>query len=256
MEANFAGTSFLTLDKLRTLQYGSEIVNVVADATEAHGPGLGTFAYDDEGVAAQCTPIITNGLFTGYLTSRDTAAAIGASRSGGCLRAEGWNRLPIVRMTNVSILPGESPLTLEQLIASTEHGVLMETNRSWSIDDKRYNFQFGCEIGWEIVGGKRGRMLKNPSYSGITTEFWNCDGCHLLARSVDAVGHSQLRQRPAATGDGHRPRRSAGKVSRHRGRHGVQREQLAFGNWQLALVLRCENFLLWSPTVKSTLSRA
>jgi len=173
MEANFAGTSFLTLEKLRSLKYGSDIVNVVADATEAHGPGLGTFAYDDEGVAAQCTPIITNGLFTGYLSSRDTAEAIGASRSGGCLRAESWNRLPIVRMTNVSILPGSEPLTLEELIASTERGVLMETNRSWSIDDKRYNFQFGCEIGWEIVGGKRTRMLKNPSYSGITTEFWN-----------------------------------------------------------------------------------
>ena len=173
MEANFAGTSFLTLDKLRTLRYGSEIVNAVADATEAHGPGLGTFAYDDEGVAAQRTPIITNGLFTGYLSSRDTAAAIGATRSGGCLRAESWNRLPIVRMTNVSVLPGDKPLTFEELIASTDRGVLMETNRSWSIDDKRYNFQFGCEIGWEIVGGKRGRMLKNPSYSGITTEFWN-----------------------------------------------------------------------------------
>ena len=173
MEANFAGTSFLTLDQLRTLKYGSEMVNVVADATPAHGPGLGTFAYDDEGVAAQRTPIITNGLFTGYLTSRDTAAAIGATRSGWCLRAENWNRLPIVRMTNVSILPSESPLTLEQLIASTDHGILMETNRSWSIDDKRFNFQFGCEIGWEIRDGKRGRMLKNPSYSGITTEFWN-----------------------------------------------------------------------------------
>ncbi len=173
MEANFAGTSFLTLDKLNHLQYGSDIVNVVADARESHGPGLGTFAYDDEGVAAQCTPIITNGRFTGYLSSRDTAPAIGAKRSGGCLRAEGWARLPIVRMTNVSILPGETPLSLEELIASTEHGVLMQTNKSWSIDDKRYNFQFGCEMGWEIVGGKRGRMLKNPSYSGITTEFWN-----------------------------------------------------------------------------------
>ena len=173
MEANFAGTSFLTLDKLRTLKYGSEIVNAVADATESHGPGLGTFAYDDEGVAAQSTPIITNGLFMGYLSSRDTAAAIGASRSGGCLRAESWNRLPIVRMTNVSVLPGNDPLTLEDLIASTDRGILMQTNRSWSIDDKRYNFQFGCEIGWEIVGGRRGRMLKNPSYSGITTEFWN-----------------------------------------------------------------------------------
>jgi TldD protein len=116
MEANFAGTSFLTLDKLRTLKYGSEIVNVVADATEAHGPGLGTFAYDDEGVAAQRTPIITNGLFTGYLTSRDTAAAIGATRSGRCAPKAGTG-LPIVRMTNVSMLPSESPLTLEQLIA-------------------------------------------------------------------------------------------------------------------------------------------
>ncbi|MBS1850994.1 MAG: TldD/PmbA family protein [Acidobacteria bacterium] len=173
MEANFAGTSFLTLDKLRSLRYGSDLVNVVADARQEHGPGLGTFAYDDEGVPAQCTPIISNGLFTGYLSSRETAHAIGENRSGGTLRAESWNRLPIIRMTNISILPGETPLTLEQLIASTDHGIFMQTNRSWSIDDKRYNFQFGTEIGWEIKNGKRVRMLKNPSYSGITTEFWN-----------------------------------------------------------------------------------
>jgi TldD protein len=173
MEANFAGTSFLTLDKLRKLRYGSDLVNVVADATTLHGPGLGTFAYDDEGVAAQCTPIITNGLFTGYLSSRETASAIGESRSNGTMRAEGWNRLPIIRMTNVSILPGEKPLTLDQLLADTDDGIFMHTNRSWSIDDKRYNFQFGCEIAWEIKNGKLSRMLKNPSYSGITTEFWN-----------------------------------------------------------------------------------
>src|SRR5215472_4757543 len=173
MEANFAGTSFLTLDKLRKLRYGSELVNVVADARQEHGPGLGTFGFDDEGVPAQCTPIITNGLFTGYLTSRETAHTIGETRSGGTLRAEGWNRLPMIRMTNVSILPGEKPLTLEQLVEATAHGILMQTNRSWSIDDKRYNFQFGCEIAWEIKNGKRVRTLKNPSYSGITTEFWN-----------------------------------------------------------------------------------
>jgi TldD protein len=173
MEANFAGTSFLTLDKLGKLRYGSDLVNVVADARQDHGPGLGTFGFDDEGVPAQCTPIITHGLFTGYLSSRETAHTIGASRSGGTLRAEGWNRLPMIRMTNISILPGENPLTLEQLIADTDDGIYMETNKSWSIDDKRYNFQFGCEIGWEIKKGKRGRMLKNPSYSGITTEFWN-----------------------------------------------------------------------------------
>src|SRR5580765_131735 len=173
MEANFAGTSFLTLEKLRTLRYGSDLVNVVADATEQHGPGLGTFAYDDEGVQAQCTPIITNGLFTGYISSRETAHTIGETRSNGTMRAEGWNRIPLVRMTNISILPGEKPLTFDQLIAGTDDGIYMQTNRSWSIDDKRYNFQFGCEIGWEIKGGKLGRMFKNPSYSGITTEFWN-----------------------------------------------------------------------------------
>jgi TldD protein len=173
MEANFAGTSFLTLDKLGKLQYGSELVNVVADARQEHGPGLGTFGFDDEGVPAQCTPIITDGLFTGYLSSRETAHTIGTTRSGGTLRAESWNRLPMIRMTNISILPGKNPLTFEQLIADTDNGIYMETNKSWSIDDKRYNFQFGCEIGWEIKNGKRGRMLKNPSYSGITTEFWN-----------------------------------------------------------------------------------
>jgi TldD protein len=172
-EANFAGTSFLTLDKLDNLQYGTPLVNVVADATEAHGPGLGTFAYDDEGVAAQCVPIITEGQFKGYLSSRDMAALIGRKRSGGNLRAESWNRVPIVRMTNVSLLPKPNGPSFAELIASTDDGIYMQTNRSWSIDDKRYNFQFGCEIAWEIKGGRLGRMLKNPSYSGITTEFWN-----------------------------------------------------------------------------------
>ncbi|HYG98586.1 MAG TPA: TldD/PmbA family protein [Terriglobales bacterium] len=173
MEANFAGMSFLTTDKLRKLRYGSELVNVVADATQQHGPGLGTFAYDDEGVPAQCTPIISHGEFVGFLTSRETASAVGLSQSGATVRADGWNRMPMIRMTNVSILPGEKPLTLDQLIADTDHGIYFQTNRSWSIDDKRYNFQFGTEIGWEIKGGRLGRMLKNPSYSGITTEFWN-----------------------------------------------------------------------------------
>jgi TldD protein len=173
-EANFAGMSFLTVEKLRKLQYGSEIVNVVADARLAHGPGLGTFAYDDEGVPAQCTPIITNGLFTGYLSNRETAAAIGETRSNGTMRTECWNRLPIIRMTNISLNPGT--WKYDDLLADTDDAILMETNRSWSIDDRRYHFQFSTEIGWEIKGGKKARMIKNPSYSGITTEFWNsCD---------------------------------------------------------------------------------
>jgi TldD protein len=173
-EANFAGMSFLTVDKLRKLRYGSEIVNVVADARLEHGPGLGTFGYDDEGVPAQCTPIISNGLFTGYLSNRESAAEIGEKRSSGTMRTESWNRLPIIRMTNVSLQPGT--WKYDDLIADTDDAILMETNRSWSIDDRRYQFQFSTEIGWEIKGGKKGRMIKNPSYSGITTEFWNsCD---------------------------------------------------------------------------------
>jgi TldD protein len=173
-EANFAGMSFLTVDKLRKLKYGSDIVNVVADARLRHGPGLGTFAYDDEGVPAQCTPIITNGLFTGYLSNRETASAIGDDRSNGTMRTESWNRLPIIRMTNISINPGT--WQYGDLIADTDDAILMDTNRSWSIDDRRYHFQFSTEISWEIKGGKKGRMIKNPSYSGITTEFWNsCD---------------------------------------------------------------------------------
>ncbi len=173
-EANFAGTSFLTLDKLNKLRYASDIVNVVADARLDHGAGLGTFAYDDEGVPAQCTDIIKDGQFRGYLSNRETAHLVGLQRSSGTMRTESWNRLPIIRMTNISLLPGN--WSFDDLIGDTDEAILMETNRSWSIDDRRYQFQFSTEIGWEIKGGKKGRMLKNPSYSGITTDFWNsCD---------------------------------------------------------------------------------
>jgi len=175
-EANYAGMSFLTLDKLNHLQYGSEIVNVVCDARIEHGPGLGTFAFDDEGVAAQSTDIIRDGQFVGYMTSRETASAVDEQRSNGTMRADGWSRIPLIRMTNVSLKPGRQ--TLEEVL-DADHAIYMETNKSWSIDDKRYNFQFGCEIGWEIRNGKRTRMLKNPSYSGITTEFWN--SCRAIA---------------------------------------------------------------------------
>ena len=175
-EANYAGMSFLTLDQLNRLRYGSPLVNVVCDARPEHGPGLGTFAFDDEGVPAQSTDIIRDGLFTGYMTSRETAAAIGEVRSNGTMRADGWARLPLIRMTNVSLRPGRQSL---DEVMGADHAIYMETNRSWSIDDKRYNFQFGCEVAWEMRHGKKVRMLKNPSYSGITTEFWNA--CQAIA---------------------------------------------------------------------------
>jgi TldD protein len=170
-EANYAGMSFLTLDKLGKLRYGSDIVNVVCDARLDHGPGLGTFAFDDEGVPARQNDIIRSGLFVGYMTSRETASAVGEPRSNGTMRADGWARIPLIRMTNVSLKPGAQ--SLDEVFGGSDHAIYMETNKSWSIDDKRYNFQFGCEIAWEIRNGKRVRMLKNPSYSGISTEFWN-----------------------------------------------------------------------------------
>ncbi len=171
-EAAFAGTSWVKPGDLGTLRYGSPIVNITADATV---PGsLGSFGYDDEGVPARREHLVRDGVLAGFLSSRESAAAIGLG-SSGAMRADGWARTPLVRMTTVSLEPGTAG-TLDELIADTTSGVYMETNDSWSIDDKRLNFQFGCEIGWEIKGGKRGRMLRNPDYTGITPAFWgSCD---------------------------------------------------------------------------------
>ena len=171
-EAAFAGTSFLTTDKLGSFRYGSDHVNIRIDSTSPGG--LGTFAFDDEGVPASEGWAVEDGMFVGYLMSRETAAALGL-RSNGTMRADGWSRVPIIRMTNVSVMPGEAG-TLDDLIADTDDGILMDTNRSWSIDDKRFNFQFGTEIGWEIKKGKRGDMVRNQTDTGITPEFWgSCD---------------------------------------------------------------------------------
>ena len=171
-EAAFAGRSFLTTDKRNRFRYGSDIVNLTADSIRP--TGLGTFGWDDEGIPSSSTALVKDGQFVGYLMSRETASKLGL-QSNGCMRAEGWNRIPLIRMTNVSLEPGT--WNLDDLIADTDDGVFMETNRSWSIDDLRLNFQFGTEIGYEIKRGKVGRMLKNCTYGGITPEFWNsCDG--------------------------------------------------------------------------------
>ncbi len=166
-EAAFAGTSHLELPRLGTHRYGSDLMNITADATL---PGaLGTFGFDDEGTPAQCVDIVKNGTWVGVLSGRDSAAMAGLP-PGGMVRADGYNRLPMVRMTNVGLLPGDS--SLEEIIADTKDGVYMATNRSWSIDDKRLNFQFGTEIAWEVKNGTLGRMLRNPTYTGITPQFW------------------------------------------------------------------------------------
>ena len=172
MEANYAGTSFLTTDQLRVLRFGSEHVTLMADGTLPGG--LATFGYDDEGVEAQRWPIVENGLFVGYLTSRELAHTIGESRSRGCVRADGWHHVPMIRMVNLSLMPERG--SLDDLLADTDDGLYLETNRSWSIDQLRYNFQFKTEIAWEIKRGRRVRMLRNPTYQGITPRFWNsCD---------------------------------------------------------------------------------
>jgi TldD protein len=180
-EAAFAGTSWLDLRQLGSLRYGSDLMNIVIDPTL---PGaLGTFGYDDEGTAATPRHAVREGIWVGVLAGRDSAAVAGLDY-GGSVRADGWARLPMVRMTNVGLEPG--PHSLDEMVAATDDGVLMDVNRSWSIDDKRLNFQFGCEIGWEIRNGRRGRMLRNPTYTGIGPRFWA--SMDMLASDVTAWG--------------------------------------------------------------------
>lgn len=170
-EASYAGTSFMTLEKLGNLRYGSEEVNIYADATIEGG--LGSFAYDDEGVPAQRIPLVKDGLFVGYLSSRETANVIGRS-SSGAMRADGWNRIPLIRMTNINLEPGD--WDFEALLADSENGIFLDTNKSWSIDDRRLNFQFGTEVAWRIKNGKPAQLYRNATYTGITPVFWNsCD---------------------------------------------------------------------------------
>ena len=189
-EASFAGTSFITIDELGVLQYGSPAVNITADATLPRG--LGTFGWDDEGSPAERFPIVNRGRFVNYLTSRETAWWLANNYqhtsplpplpfSNGTMRADGWGRLPLIRMTNISLEPGG--WTLEALISDTDDGLLLDTPKSWSLDDKRLNFHFGTEVAYEIKNGKLGRLLRDASYTDRTPRFWNscdavCDATH------------------------------------------------------------------------------
>jgi TldD protein len=174
MEEAYAGSSFVRPEDRGKLRYASDLVSITADATLSGG--LGSFGFDDEGVPAQRVPIIVDGIFQNFLSSRETAPVIG-ERSSGAMRADGWSNMPLIRMTNISIEPREG--SLQDIIGDTKDGIFMATNQSWSIDDHRVNFQFGCEIAWRIKDGKLTEMYRNPNYTGITTEFWG---------SCDAVG--------------------------------------------------------------------
>ncbi len=170
-EANFSGTSFLEIEQLNKLQYGSGAVTIVVDNTL--DGGMATCGYDDEGTRCGRSDIVRDGVLAGYEMSNDTARAIDRE-SNACVRAQSWEFVPMIRMCNLSLLPGNVPF--DGLFEDVRDGIYMESNRSWSIDDRRLNFQFGCEIAWEVKNGKRGRMLKNPTYAGMTPAFWNsCD---------------------------------------------------------------------------------
>ncbi len=167
-ERNFSGTSFATVDKLGKLQYGSPIINVFSDPT--HPYGLSSYGYDDEGVKAHKAELIKDGILVGYLSSRETAAMI-STRSTAAMRADSWGNIPIVRITNVNLEPGDK--SFDDIISSVDDGIYMSTISSWSPSDDRSSFEFGCEIAWEIKGGKPGQVYKNPTFSGRTVDFWN-----------------------------------------------------------------------------------
>ncbi len=167
-EAGFAGTSFLSVGDLGELPYGSPAMSVESDATLPGG--LGSFPWDDEGVPTHRYPLVEKGTLVGFLSSRSTAPEAGFPQSGATCRAAGWSRTPLIRMTNVNLAPGErSP---EELLSEVKEGLYFETNRSWSIDDRRLNFQFGTEVGRRIVKGELGPLVRNPIYSGMTPQFW------------------------------------------------------------------------------------
>ncbi len=174
-EADYAGTSFLTPDKIGKLRFASKIVNFVADRTQPGG--LATVGYDDEGVPGQRWHLIKNGLFVDWQTTRDLALFSPRKRSYGCLYADSWGSVSFPRMPNVSLEPASEKHSLDDLVAGIEKGILIHGNGSYSIDQQRYNFQFGGQTFREIKNGKVGEMLRDVAYQSRTTDFWNsCDG--------------------------------------------------------------------------------
>ena len=176
-EATMAGTSFATIDKLGELHVGSEVMHVTGDRVVEHG--LSTVGYDDEGVKAQQWDIIKDGVLVGYQVNRQMASKIGLSRSNGCAYSDSPSNIPIQRMPNVTLQPGNKPTSIDDLIGGVDRGIYIVGNKSWSIDQQRYNFQFSGQQFWEIKGGKLAGQLNDVAYQGNTIEFWN---------SMEAVG--------------------------------------------------------------------
>ncbi|HLA12503.1 MAG TPA: metallopeptidase TldD-related protein [Pyrinomonadaceae bacterium] len=186
-EADFAGTSFLTPDKTGKLKFGSDIVSFVADRTQPRA--LATVGYDDEGVPAQSWHLVKKGIFVDWQTTRDLTAASPRKKSYGCCHADSWGSVSFPRMPNVSLEPAPANTTMEDLVKDVENGILIYGDGSFSIDQQRYNFQFGGQTFWEIKNGKVGAMLRDVAYQSRTTDFWNsCDG--LGGKSTYELGGS------------------------------------------------------------------
>jgi TldD protein len=182
-EANYAGTSFATLDKLGSLQYGSELMHVTGDRTVEHG--LATIGYDDEGVAAQSWDIVRDGVLVGYQLDRSMAHLhpdLNGGRSNGCAYADSPGHIPIQRMANVSLQPAPDGPSTEELIGSVDRGLYVVGDRSWSIDMQRYNFQFTGQRFYRIQDGRLGSQVRDVAYQATTTDFWG---------SMSAVGGPQ-----------------------------------------------------------------
>ena len=183
-EAAFAGTSFMKPHLVNSLMFGNELITIHGDAT--YPGGLGTFPFDHEGVEGQKTTLVEKGKLVGYLSSRETAGFQGWERSSGSTRASGYDRMPLIRMTNINLEPGD--WNYNELIEDTKDGYIMDTNVSWSIDDLRLSFQFGTEIGWRVKNGEITGLVKNPSYTGITPKFWNSASAVCNEKSFEIWG--------------------------------------------------------------------
>jgi len=174
-EADLAGTTFLTADKLGKMRVGSDLVNVNGDRIRPES--LSTCGWDDDGVKTKQFPLFDKGIFVGYQTIRDQAHLIGAEESTGCCYADSYASVPFQRMPNVWLEPAKAAVSLDDLVAGVDDGILIDGRGSWSIDQQRYNFQFGGDAFWEIKGGKVGRMLADVAYQSRTPDFWQaCDG--------------------------------------------------------------------------------
>jgi TldD protein len=176
-EANFAGTSFLTTDKLGKFQFGSPLVTILGDKTQDRA--MATCGYDDDGVKTTSFPIVKDGVFVDYQTTRDQAHLIGQKASHGCSYADNWASVPFQRMPNVSLQPNEKPVTEQDIIGATEDGVYVKGDSSYSIDHQRYNFQFSGQTFWEVKNGKITTQLRDAAYQSNTPEFW---------KSLDMLG--------------------------------------------------------------------